>query len=80
MSITQYLNTKKFFLFESYSQQCPEQEQDLIELTSKTNLNVMEIGFNAGHSAELFLENNKTLTLTSFDIGTQPYLTLTHAK
>lgn len=29
----------------------------------------MEIGFNAGHSAEVFLKNNPTLRLTSFDIA-----------
>jgi predicted O-methyltransferase YrrM len=28
----------------------------------------MEIGFNAGHSAELFLKNNPHCTVTSFDI------------
>jgi predicted O-methyltransferase YrrM len=34
----------------------------------------MEIGFNAGHSAELFLKNNKELTLTSFDLGEHNYV------
>lgn len=29
----------------------------------------MEIGFNAGHSAEVFLKNNPDCTLTSFDMG-----------
>ena len=38
----------------------------------------MEIGFNAGHSAEVFLQNNATLTLTSFDLGSHNYVT--HAK
>jgi predicted O-methyltransferase YrrM len=35
----------------------------------------MEIGFNAGHSAEVFLQNNKNLTLTSFDLGSHNYVT-----
>ena len=34
----------------------------------------MEIGFNAGHSAETFLKNNKDLTLTSFDLGEHNYI------
>ena len=35
----------------------------------------MEIGFNAGHSAEVFLQNNTELTLTSFDLGQHNYVT-----
>ena len=34
----------------------------------------MEIGFNAGHSAELFLSSNKNINLVSFDIGTHEYV------
>ena len=34
----------------------------------------MEIGFNAGHSAEVFLKNNPSLTLTSFDLGGHDYV------
>ena len=74
MSITSFLNSKGFYNFEGYSQQVPQQVEDLISLTNKPNINVMEIGFNAGHSAEIFLENNKDLTLTSFDLGRHPYV------
>jgi predicted O-methyltransferase YrrM len=74
MSLTDYLNSKGFTCFEGYSQQVPQQVEDLINLTSQPNLNVMEIGFNAGHSAEVFLQNNKDLHLTSFDIGTHDYV------
>jgi len=74
MDITSFLKTKGFIHFEGYSQQVPEQVVDLIELTKKLNINVMEIGFNAGHSAEVFLENNKTLILTSFDLGLHNYV------
>jgi hypothetical protein len=35
----------------------------------------MEIGFNTGYSAEVFLQNNKNLTLTSFDSGDHNYVT-----
>jgi predicted O-methyltransferase YrrM len=74
MSITNFLNSRGFYLFEGYSQQVPQQVDDLINLTNKPNINVMEIGFNAGHSAEVFLENNKDLTLTSFDLGGHNYV------
>jgi predicted O-methyltransferase YrrM len=75
MSITSFLNNKGFNYFEGYSQQLPQQVEDLINLTNKPNINVMEIGFNAGHSAEVFLQNNKSLKLTSFDLGEHNYVT-----
>jgi predicted O-methyltransferase YrrM len=74
MNITTFLNSKGFYCFEGYSQQVWYQVQDLINLTNKPNINVMEIGFNAGHSAEVFLQNNKDLTLTSFDLGGHEYV------
>jgi hypothetical protein len=75
-NITNFLNSKGLFNFEGFSQQIPPQVTDLINLTNKSNINVMEIGFNAGHSAEVFLENNKTLNLTSFDIGWHNYVSV----
>lgn len=36
----------------------------------------MEIGFNAGHSAEIFLSSSKKIHLTSFDIGYHDYVNL----
>jgi predicted O-methyltransferase YrrM len=75
MKITSFLNTKGFHSFEGYSQQIPQQVNDLISLTNRPNINVMEVGFNAGHSAEIFLHNNKELTLTSFDLGEHIYVT-----
>jgi predicted O-methyltransferase YrrM len=74
MSITTFLNNRGFHSFGGYSQQVPKQVEDLKILTNKPNLNVMEIGFNAGHSAEVFLQNNKELTLTSFDLGGNDYV------
>ena len=35
---------------------------------------VMEIGFNAGHSAELFLSIRSDTTVTSFDLGAHRYV------
>ena len=72
-SIHTFLLNDGFYTFEGYSQQLDEQVKDLISLTSKPNIRVMEIGFNAGHSAEVFLKNNPTLELTSFDLGVHDY-------
>lgn len=75
MSVTKFLNSRDFYSFEGNCEECREQKEDLIKLTNKPKCNVMEIGFNAGHSAELFLKNNSTLNLTSFDIGSHNYVT-----
>jgi len=74
MSITEYLNNNDFHEFEGYSQEVREQVVDLIALTKKRGINVMEIGFSAGHSAEIFLQNNPNLMLTSFDLGLHNYV------
>lgn len=74
MSITTFLYDKGFHNFEGYSQQVPMQVEDLIMLTNKPNIRVLEIGFNAGHSAEIFLKYNKDLIVTSFDIGNHDYV------
>jgi predicted O-methyltransferase YrrM len=73
MSITTFLHSKGFHTFEGYSQEVQQQVADLIELTSDAST-VMEIGFNAGHSAEIFLKNNEKVKVTSFDIGLHDYL------
>ncbi len=74
LNVTSFLNSRGFYSFEGFSQQVPLQVNDLILLSNKPNMNVMEIGFNAGHSAEIFLYNNKSLNLTSFDIGEHAYV------
>jgi predicted O-methyltransferase YrrM len=74
MSITDFLKSKGFNSFEGNSQQIQDQVEDLINLTNAPHINVMEIGFNAGHSAEVFLKNNNNLTLTSFDLGIHDYV------
>ena len=71
-----FLNNKGFYNFEGNSQEVPQQVEDLINLTNKSNIDVMEIGFNAGHSAEIFLQNNKDLKLTSFDLGEYNYVSI----
>jgi predicted O-methyltransferase YrrM len=77
MSITTFLRKRGFNKFEGHSQQVTPQVKDLINIinsVNKPNVNVMEIGFNAGHSAEVFLKNNKNAILTSFDLGDHEYV------
>jgi predicted O-methyltransferase YrrM len=78
MPISKYLNSIGIQVFEGYSQELPGQVKDLVELTNGFNINIMEIGFNAGHSAEVFLASNSRCTLTSFDLGIHGYVQ--HAK
>ena len=58
LNITSFLNAKGFNTFEGYNQQCMQQVNDLSSPTNKPNLHVMEIGFNAEHSAEVFLQKS----------------------
>jgi predicted O-methyltransferase YrrM len=74
MYLTKYLNLNGYKTFEGYCQLEKKQVDGLISLTRKPNINVMEIGFNAGHSAEVFLRTNPSLTLTSFDLGSHKYV------
>jgi len=77
-NLTAYLNSKGFTTdkLEGYSAEIPQQIEDLIKLTKGNGIEVMEIGFNAGHSAETFLKNNPSLKLTSFDIGEWDYVSV----
>ena len=57
MNLTAFLNNRGIHSFdEGHSQQVPQQVEDLIRLTNAPNITVLEIGFNAGHSAEVFLK------------------------
>ncbi len=74
MKITEFLNSRGFYQFEGNVSECQLAMNDLILLTSKPNIKIMEIGFNGGHSAEIILENNKSSTLLSFDLGSHDYV------
>lgn len=41
--------------------------------STSSDIKIMEIGFNAGHSAELLLSSVENTTLVSFDLGTYSY-------
>jgi len=73
MSLKEYLGSKGTHIVEGYSKQIPKQIAILKKLVVNDSvINVMEIGFNAGHSAELFLESNDKVKLISFDLGYYP--------
>ena len=73
-NLQQYLIQKGVFVnVEGFSQECHEQTQFLSEAASRC-VNILEIGFNAGHSAETFLSSNEDVYVTSFDIGEHPYV------
>lgn len=82
MGVTKYLNDKGYTdLFEGHISQVPEQINDLMDivyslLDKNDKLNVMEIGFNGGNSAEMFLKTTDKLKLTSFDLGQHEYVKL----
>jgi len=75
MGLHDYLMLKKKGFIEGHTQQIEEQVKDLALLVSDKNIKkVMEIGFNAGHSAEIFLRSNLEIDLVSFDIGNWEYM------
>ena len=74
-NLKEFYEEKNIRILEGYSQQVPEQVKFLKDVVNVPGVkNVMEIGFNAGHSAELFLSSNENIKLTSFDIGHHQYV------
>lgn len=75
MNLNLFLKSKKIHGLEGHIQNCNGKIKTLKELVNSPGIvNVMEIGFNAGHSAEIFLSSNPNITLTSFDIGYHKYV------
>lgn len=76
-NVSEYLKNNGVDSWMGNSAESIEQTNDLIEvskLVKKTNIDAMEIGFSAGHSAETLLKNNPNLNLVSFDIGSSYYV------
>jgi predicted O-methyltransferase YrrM len=73
-SLVSFLREHDVRIGEGNCMDIPEQQQDLINLTKIPIRTIMEIGFNAGHSADVFLKNNPNSTLVSFDIGHHEYV------
>jgi predicted O-methyltransferase YrrM len=69
MSLTVYLRDKGFVTLEGNSGEIKMQQEKLIELCSNDFIkSILEIGFNGGHSADLFLSSSNA-TVLSFDLG-----------
>tara|TARA_B110000211_G_C13901130_1_gene473989 strand:- start:114 stop:746 length:633 start_codon:yes stop_codon:yes gene_type:complete len=76
-NLIDFYNSKNINRFEGYSQEIKGQTDFLRNIVNNESINsVMEIGFNAGHSAEIFLSSNKNINLISFDIGEYHYVKL----
>ena len=75
MNLDKYLKSKGFKEFEGNSFQIKRQVRLLRKLANNNSIkNILEIGFNAGHSSEIFLSCNSNCQVVSFDIGKHNYL------
>lgn len=72
---TYYDTLAKKFKFEGGSGDTPAQRSRLCKICINYECkNIMEIGFNAGHSADVFLGIKKDILVTSFDLGEHDYV------
>ena len=82
MNLKQFLSNNNINITEGHIGENEELSNELkkiiykqfIDLNSPNILKCMEIGFNGGHSAEIFLSSFKNTHLISFDIGTHDYV------
>ena len=75
--LTEWFQSKDIQITEGYSQLCEQKSNFLKNIVQDKSIkNVMEIGFNGGHSAEIFLSSNPDIQLTSFDIGQHSYVSV----
>jgi predicted O-methyltransferase YrrM len=74
-SLDIFLKERGFNDLENGSGQIPQQQIDLIKLVNTGSVKtIMEIGFNAGHSADALLSSKPDVILVSFDIATHKYI------
>lgn len=71
-SLNEFIAQRGIYVSEGYSQQIPQQTEDLKKLV-KNATNILEIGFNAGHSSEIFLTHSLA-NVVSFDLGFHHYV------
>lgn len=76
-SINAYLARLGYTRFEGNTGLCPAKIELLTHL-SRNCKTALEIGFNAGHSADTILRANPNIKLTSFDLGEHPYVAPAH--
>jgi predicted O-methyltransferase YrrM len=75
MSLQDHYKKLGIVHFEGHCQGVPKQVELIKRLASQPNIvNVLEIGFNGGHSAEVFLSTNPNIKLISVDIGIHKYV------
>jgi hypothetical protein len=66
-------NNLQLGVIEGYCEQVPQQLDDLVKIVqSFEKVRILEIGFNAGHSSNLFLKESNS-TVVSFDINEHTY-------
>ena len=72
-----YLKSKGHTRYEGNSGEYPMQQETMWQLAKTEGVsNIMEIGFNCGHSAAILLDANPTAHVTSFDIGWHNYISI----
>lgn len=75
ITLTQFYEINEMSGFEGHSQMNMAETQFLGDIVRSPSIkNILEIGFNAGHSAETFLSNNSNARLISFDLGEYDYV------
>jgi predicted O-methyltransferase YrrM len=67
-NLESYYKDNNIKIIEGYSSESNEQKK-FLESYKDSFKSILEIGFNAGHSSEIFLCNNKDVQLTSIDLG-----------
>ena len=74
-TLESYYKDNGISITEGYSKQVEEQVKFLREISSYESINnILEIGFNGGHSSEIFLSSNKNVKVVSFDINMHHYV------
>ena len=74
-SLDEYHSLSSTIIKEGYSQQVNGQVELFKKLMKNEKItSVLEIGFNGGHSADIFLKENPNVNVTSFDIGLHNYV------
>ncbi len=77
MNLNAFLKENNITNIEGNTGQVFKQINILKNLCSNPNIkNILEIGFNAGHSSEIFLSNNPECKVVSFDLGNHDYTIL----
>ena len=69
LPLTKYVESFGHKIRQGYITQLPTHKTNLLSVLDMNAKYVLEVGFLAGHSAEMFLKMNKTVNVTSVDIG-----------